>query len=78
MLACTKMSRLFNLDPRYVVSVGNQFDLTLGDYLTWLADDPEVDVFACYIEGFSPLDGRRWLEAARRIVRNASDSWSFS
>ncbi|MDH4043340.1 MAG: acetate--CoA ligase family protein [Gemmatimonadota bacterium] len=54
--------------PRYLVSVGNQADLTLGDYLTYLADDTDVAVYACYVEGFRPGDGVRWLRAARAIV----------
>jgi acyl-CoA synthetase (NDP forming) len=43
-------------------------DLTVGDYLTFLKDEPEIDVFAVYVEGFRPLDGRRFVEAARAIV----------
>jgi acyl-CoA synthetase (NDP forming) len=68
--AIARWSKLAGCDPRYLISVGNQTDLTVGDYLTYLADDPLVEVFACYVEGFRPLDGRRWLEAARRIVRS--------
>lgn len=67
-LAVAKSSALIGSDPRYVISVGNQSDLTVGDYLTYLADDRELSVFACYVEGFKPGDGRRWLEAARRIT----------
>jgi len=66
--AVARWSKLAGGAPRYLVSVGNQTDLTLGDYLTHLADDPDVAVFACYVEGFRPGDGPRWLAAARRIV----------
>lgn len=55
------------LDPRYVITIGNQMDLTAGDILAHLADDPEVRVFGVYVEGFMPLDGLRFLEAAARI-----------
>jgi acyl-CoA synthetase (NDP forming) len=65
--AVARASKLWMLSPRYVVSVGNQIDLTVGDYLTYLADDLEVRVFACYVEGFRSLDGRRFLAAAERI-----------
>lgn len=68
--AVARASKLPALNPRYAVTLGNQIDLTLGDYLTYLADDPEVEVFACYVEGFRPGDGERWLEAAGRIVRS--------
>jgi acyl-CoA synthetase (NDP forming) len=64
----SKTSKWAGLDPRYSISVGNQLDLTVGDYLTWLERDPAVRVFACYVEGFRPLDGLGWLEATRRIT----------
>ncbi len=66
--AVAKSSKLAQLNPRYVISIGNQTDLTVGDYLTYLKDDTEVEVFACYVEGFRTLDGRRWLEAAAEIT----------
>lgn len=68
--AVARWSKLAGLNPSYLISVGNQTDLTLGDYLTYLKDRPEIRVFACYAEGFRPLDGRRWLEAARAIVES--------
>ena len=54
--------------PRYAISVGNQTDLTLGDYLMYLKDDSDVEIFAVYAEGFRPLDGPRFLAAAREIT----------
>jgi acyl-CoA synthetase (NDP forming) len=68
--AVARSSKLARLNPRYVISVGNQIDLTVGDYLNHFEDDPGVEVVACYIEGFRPLDGRRWLESAARIVES--------
>jgi acyl-CoA synthetase (NDP forming) len=66
--AVARSSGLASLDPRYVVTVGNQIDLTVGDWLTGLKDDRELDVFACYVEGFAPLDGRRALQACAEIT----------
>ncbi len=63
-----RSSKLPALNPRYLITVGNQIDLTAGDYLTYLKDDPEIEVFACYVEGFQPLDGLRFLEAAAEIT----------
>ncbi len=63
--AVTRLSRLGRLEPRFVITIGNQMDLTAGDYLTYLLDDPEVRVVGVYLEGFAPLDGSRFLEAAR-------------
>ncbi|MBE0592421.1 MAG: acetate--CoA ligase family protein, partial [Gemmatimonadales bacterium] len=71
--AVSRSSKLLGLNPRYLISVGNQTDLTVGDYLTYLKDDPEVRIIACYVEGFRPLDGRRWLEAAAEIVSSGRE-----
>ena len=60
-------SRLGSLNPRYVVTLGNQADLTVADYLEHLAEDPEIRVFACYVEGFRPLDGERWVRIVARL-----------
>ncbi len=66
--AVARASKLARLNPRYLVTAGNQLDLTLADYLEEMAEDDGVRVFACYVEGFQPGDGARFLAAARRIV----------
>jgi acyl-CoA synthetase (NDP forming) len=63
----SRLDRLPWLEPQYVVTVGNQADLTVGDVLDHLADDPGIEVAACYVEGFRPGDGRRWIDAAARM-----------
>jgi acyl-CoA synthetase (NDP forming) len=68
--AVARWSKLAGATPRYLVSIGNQTDLTVGDYLTDLRDDPDVRVFACFVEGFRAGDGVRWLVAAEEIVRS--------
>ncbi len=55
-------------DLKYAISIGNQMDVTIGDYLTYLKDDDQLEIFAVYAEGFRPLDGLRFLEAAREIT----------
>ena len=67
--AIARLDRLARLRPRYLVTLGNQADLTAADYLEWLQDDPAVDVFAVYVEGFRPGDGARCLDAAAHIRR---------
>jgi acyl-CoA synthetase (NDP forming) len=51
-----------------VISMGNQADLEAADFLEYLAEDPETEIIAAYIEGAK--DGRRlWhalTEAGRR------------
>ncbi len=66
--ALSRTNKLGVLNPKYSVTLGNQMDLTVGDYLTHLQHDDDIDVFAVYVEGFRPLDGLRFLEAASRIV----------
>ncbi len=66
--AVSRMSKLGQLNPKYAITLGNQMDLTVGDYLAWLKDDPAIEVFAVYVEGFTRLDGLRFLEASREIV----------
>jgi acyl-CoA synthetase (NDP forming) len=56
------------LEPRTLgfsryVSVGNQADLVVADFVESLAEHPGTDAIACYIEDFK--DGRRFVSAAR-------------
>lgn len=67
--AVARASHLARFDPRYLITLGNQIDVTVADCLEALAADPKVEVFACYVEGFRPLDGRRWLAWTRRLTR---------
>jgi acyl-CoA synthetase (NDP forming) len=66
------VTQISNLDrvvkPRYAISFGNQMDLTVSDYLSYLEGDPETHLFAVYLEGFQRGDGARFLEAVRRIT----------
>lgn len=68
--AVAQASKLGRINPKYLATIGNQTDLTAGDYLTYLQDDEEIRLYACYVEGFKPGDGTRWLEAARNINRS--------
>ena len=64
----TRLSQRPILNPSYMVSMGNQTDLSLGDMLSWLADSDDVDVIAVYAEGFKDLDGLEFCRAVRRAV----------
>lgn len=57
------------IEPRASISFGNQMDLTVSDFLAHYLDEPEVNVFACYVEGFREGDGERFLEQARLARR---------
>ncbi|MGB7295088.1 MAG: acetate--CoA ligase family protein [Candidatus Aminicenantales bacterium] len=48
------------------VSYGNRVDVDEADLLSYLADDAETGVIACYVEGFD--HGRKFLEAAKQVA----------
>jgi len=64
----TRMNALMDLGPRYGISLGNQLDLRVSDYLNYLKDDPEAKLFAVYVEGFQPGDGLNTARAAKEIL----------
>ena len=66
----TRLSQNPWLDPRYMLALGNQTDLTHGDMLTYFAERPEIDTIGIYIEGFKDLDGLDFAKAVRRAVKN--------
>jgi len=65
--AIAKSGKLAGVKPTYLITVGNQMDLTVADYLEYLERDDTLRVFAVYVEGFRPLDGQRLLKVARRL-----------
>jgi acyl-CoA synthetase (NDP forming) len=69
----TRLSKRPEIDPAYMISAGNQNDLTLGDLVTYLADDPELTVIAIYAEGFKDLDGLAFCRAVRAAVQSGKD-----
>lgn len=69
----TRLSKLPEIDPAYMISVGNQNDLTLGDILRYLKDDPAIDVIGVYAEGFQDLDGLAFATAVRDAVVAGKD-----
>jgi acyl-CoA synthetase (NDP forming) len=48
------------------ITTGNEADVTIGDLIGWLAEDPDTDVIAAYAEGIREADSFiAALEAAR-------------
>ncbi len=69
----TRLSQNPWLDPRYMLALGNQTDLTHGDLLAYFAERPEIETIGIYIEGFRDLDGLDFVRAVRRAVRCGKD-----
>ena len=69
----SNLSRNPWLDPAYALSIGNQIDLTAGDLLAYIKDDPEIEVFAVYMEGFQPCDGHAFAAAVKETVSLGKD-----
>jgi len=69
----TRLSHNPWLDPRYMLAVGNQTDLTHGDLLTYFAERPQIETIGVYVEGFRDLDGLDFARAVRRAVRKGKD-----
>jgi acyl-CoA synthetase (NDP forming) len=61
------------LDPAYALSIGNQIDISAGDLLAYIKDDPEIEVFAVYMEGFRPWDGHAFAAAVKETVALGKD-----
>ena len=52
------------------VTTGNEGDVTVGDVIGWLAEDPDTDVIAAYAEGIrEPETFLAALDAARRAKK---------
>jgi len=66
----TRLSQNPWLDPRYMLALGNQTDLTHGDMLNYFAGRPEIETIGIYVEGFKDLDGLDFARATRRAVLN--------
>ena len=64
----TRLSQNPWLDPRYMLALGNQTDLTHGDMLEYFANLPEVQTLGIYIEGFKDQDGLAFAKAVRKAV----------
>jgi acyl-CoA synthetase (NDP forming) len=69
----TRLSKRPELDPAYLVSVGNQNDLTLGDMMNYFKTDDGIDVIAVYAEGFKDVDGLEFALAVRQAVSVGKD-----
>ena len=61
------------LRPAYMISMGNQTDLTLGDMVHYFKNSDQVDVIAVYAEGFNDLDGLEFCQAVKQAVLSGKE-----
>jgi len=68
----TRLNKSSVLAPYIAISVGNQIDLTVADYLGYFAQTPwpEVKVIALYLEGLREGDGIILAKAAAKLIRD--------
>ncbi|WP_394739924.1 acetate--CoA ligase family protein [Natronococcus roseus] len=59
-----------DLDFAYVVATGNEADLTLTDYVEYMADDDRVNAICAYVEGLE--DPQRFVEVAGEAIRDGT------
>ncbi|HWK44943.1 MAG TPA: acetate--CoA ligase family protein [Stellaceae bacterium] len=52
-----------------LVTTGNEGDVTVGDAIGWLVEDPDTDVIAAYVEGIREADSLLTALAAARAAR---------
>ncbi len=67
------LSRMPWLDPAFALSIGNQIDLTAGDLVSFIKDEPEIEVLAVYMEGFQRGDGLAFARAVQEAVALGKD-----
>ncbi len=64
-----RFSQAPEMNPAYLISMGNQTDLTLGDMMRYFTESDAADVIAVYAEGFKDLDGLAFARAVQEAVR---------
>ncbi len=69
----TRMSKLSFLTPAYAVSIGNQIDLTAGDFLHFFNNIENLETIAFYMEGFTDLDGLSFSMAVKEATLQGKD-----
>ncbi len=58
-----------NIGTPICVTTGNEGDVTIGDVIGWMAEDPDTDVIVAYAEGIHEADSFLAALAAARAAR---------
>ena len=65
----TRISNDDELSIKYGHCIGNQMDIKISDFMDIYAQDKDIDVVACYIEGFDRGDAIRFSKKAQELTR---------
>lgn len=63
-----RFSQVPEINPSYLISMGNQTDLTLGDMMQYFENSDKVNTIAVYAEGFKNLDGLAFSQSVKRAT----------
>ena len=66
-VGCIFLEGVAELGVSKFVSYGNRTDVDEADLMAYLADDPETELIAVYVEGLE--DGRKMLDTARQVTK---------
>ncbi len=64
-----RFSQVPELNPSYLISMGNQTDLTLGDMMQYFENSDKVSTVGVYAEGFKDFDGLIFAQSVARAVQ---------
>lgn len=62
-----EIARVQGYGLRMFISIGNQADLTISDYIEYLSYDDETKAIILYMEGIK--DGRRFIETSKKAIK---------
>jgi indolepyruvate ferredoxin oxidoreductase beta subunit len=65
----SRLSNMATLDPAFVVSIGNQMDVSVSDLLWAVGKRDDIDAVGVYMEGFRDTDGLEFLRAVQSVTR---------
>ena len=68
-----RFSQCPEMCPSYLISMGNQSDLTLGDMMKYFENANNVNIIGIYAEGFKELDGLEFTQSVQRAVQKGKD-----
>ncbi|MBW2733443.1 MAG: acetate--CoA ligase family protein [Deltaproteobacteria bacterium] len=70
----TQMGKMPFVTPDFQLSIGNQVDARMSDFVEALADDDALETFALYVEGLKSGDGEALAHAVRKLTARGKDA----